>query len=69
MRKSRTFAHTLAGTALLLLLLPLAVDAGQYTGDLPWTGISAQGSGAQDDLPWTGIGERGSGTQGDLPWT
>ncbi|MFD7507235.1 hypothetical protein [Streptomyces sp. NPDC059850] len=55
MRKPRMVASALAGTALLFLPLFLAVGAGQSTGDLPWTGIRAQGSAGsgEDDLPWT----------------
>jgi hypothetical protein len=53
MRKPRTVATALAGTALLLLPLLLAVDSGQGAGDLPWTGIRAQGIVTQGDLPWT----------------
>ncbi|MEU3828449.1 hypothetical protein GT045_05865 [Streptomyces sp. SID486] len=53
MRKPRTIATALAGTALLFLPLLLAVGAGPGTGDLPWTGISAQRSAQQTDLPWT----------------
>ncbi|MFG2500374.1 hypothetical protein ACGFSB_19435 [Streptomyces sp. NPDC048441] len=53
MRKPRTVASALAGTALLLLPLLLAMDAGQSADDLPWTGIRAQGSVTQGDLPWT----------------
>ncbi|MFD5453198.1 hypothetical protein ACWDTR_16425 [Streptomyces sp. NPDC003470] len=54
MRKPRTFATALAGTALLFLPLLLALgDGEQGTDDLPWTGISAQSSGTDDDLPWT----------------
>lgn len=53
MRKPRTAASALAGTALLLLPLLLVLGAGQGTDDLPWTVIRAQDNVAQDDLPWT----------------
>lgn len=53
MRKPRTAATALAGTALLLLPLFLSVGAGQGTDDLPWTVVRAQSSATQDDLPWT----------------
>ncbi|WP_318214837.1 hypothetical protein [Streptomyces sp. SCL15-6] len=54
MRKPRTFARSLAGTALLFLPLLLTLGAGeQGTDDLPWTGISAQAAAGEDDLPWT----------------
>lgn len=55
MRKPRLVAKALAGTALLLLPVLLAVSGGdQRSGDLPWTGVSAQGNGSpDDDLPWT----------------
>ncbi|MFC8823735.1 hypothetical protein ACFT9I_00040 [Streptomyces sp. NPDC057137] len=52
-RKPRMAATALAGAALLLLPLLLAVGAVQGDDDLPWTGISAQSSGTEDDLPWT----------------
>ncbi|MFF9767820.1 hypothetical protein ACF1GT_14560 [Streptomyces sp. NPDC014636] len=53
MPKPRMVASALAGTALLFLPLLLAAGAGQDTGDLPWTGISARGNVAENDLPWT----------------
>ncbi|MFC8080013.1 hypothetical protein ACFUN8_31305 [Streptomyces sp. NPDC057307] len=53
MRKPRMAASALAGAALLLLPLLLAVGAGVGDEDLPWTGISARSSTVEDDLPWT----------------
>ncbi|MFB8143299.1 hypothetical protein [Streptomyces parvus] len=55
MRKPRTkAAHALAGTALFLLLpLLVALGAEQNSGDLPWTGVRAHVTTADDDLPWT----------------